>query len=677
MVYEGAIVELDLWDLDDIERVEVVRGPGSVTYGTGAIAGVINIITKSANSNLPTASVSLSNNHQYRSNGVNFQYHKKADNFGLYSFLSYRQTDGLLDAKYFQISKGQLTDQRYVGHRDGDSFGPEHYLADGLDRPQIKGHLDLSVGDALNVWMRYTQSGQSHGYRTQNQQADGEIVNSRNVSLRSFVTSADHNYKVDADSNLDTSLTYSNQEYLRYNFRNPEYDVGATENIRQYAFSQERIVASALYNYQYEDTINVVLGYEYSRIGVHSPWGKDDSYIWIHEGIDLISDNNSSAYVNVADPTIGGQPDTTDSIEVGSGLIFETHTQLLESNFKLSETMDLSYAHRIDFSDVSDTMFSPRLSLVSQINLDNITVITAQRALRMMPLRAQYLADINNESDQHESIDSLEISLTNTRFDDISLNIRGYYNKINAVGFTGSKLEFLSEMEVAGLDFEGRYKTNSMELSINHSYLDLLSMDMNDELKDGSSRNNISFADYYYNTSERTDDLGEITRHSLQLRSYGDGLNNWSTHSTKLLLTNYFNNDRLRTHINAQVYWDYDGAYDEMGMFQQAYDNFDTTGLTTSEITTFTEQKAEFEYERALLEAEDAYKHDVSVNASIVYDWQKDKDYELSMSIYMDNIFSTKKRYYVSTGSNDSIPNRLRFLDEPRSIGVSLQLNFR
>jgi outer membrane receptor for ferrienterochelin and colicin len=28
MVYKGAVVELDLWDLDDIERVEVVRGPG-------------------------------------------------------------------------------------------------------------------------------------------------------------------------------------------------------------------------------------------------------------------------------------------------------------------------------------------------------------------------------------------------------------------------------------------------------------------------------------------------------------------------------------------------------------------------------------------------------------------------------------------------------------------------
>ncbi len=167
-------------------------------------------------------------------------------------------------------------------------------------------------------------------------------------------------------------------------------------------------------------------------------------------------------------------------------------------------------------------------------------------------------------------------------------------------------------------------------------------MDMNNELKDGSSRNNISFSDYFYNTSEQTNTDGDITQHSLALRSYGDGLNNWSTNSTKLIMTNHFNNDRLRTHLNAQIYWDYEGAYDEMNMYQAAYDNYDTSTLNATDLASFNVQKSEFEYERTLLEAEDAYKYDVSINGSIVYDWQKDKDYELSLSLYMD-IYSALK----------------------------------
>ena len=44
----GGAVDLSAWTLDGIERIEVVRGPASVLYGSDAVAGVVQLFTRRA-----------------------------------------------------------------------------------------------------------------------------------------------------------------------------------------------------------------------------------------------------------------------------------------------------------------------------------------------------------------------------------------------------------------------------------------------------------------------------------------------------------------------------------------------------------------------------------------------------------------------------------------------------
>ena len=97
----------DTYIASDVEKVEVIRGPASTLYGTNAMGGVINIITKeqkedglSANGRMMYGSY---NTQKYMAN-AGF----KKNRFDVFASFNHDQTNGHRDSSDFKINNGYL-----------------------------------------------------------------------------------------------------------------------------------------------------------------------------------------------------------------------------------------------------------------------------------------------------------------------------------------------------------------------------------------------------------------------------------------------------------------------------------------------------------------------------------------------------------------------------------------
>ena len=97
----------DAYVASDVERVEIIRGPASALYGTNAMGGVINIITKEqkedgykANAHILYGSY---NTQKYMANAG---FRKKG--FDVFASFNHDQTDGHRDSSDFSINNGYL-----------------------------------------------------------------------------------------------------------------------------------------------------------------------------------------------------------------------------------------------------------------------------------------------------------------------------------------------------------------------------------------------------------------------------------------------------------------------------------------------------------------------------------------------------------------------------------------
>lgn len=98
--------------LESIDKIEIIRGPGSVLYGTNAFSGVINIVTKKARKHM-TKMISLGyGSFNTRTGDLAYRENFEKHDFSIHSSLKYYDTNGW---------DYEMTDTLGV-HRSDDAF---------------------------------------------------------------------------------------------------------------------------------------------------------------------------------------------------------------------------------------------------------------------------------------------------------------------------------------------------------------------------------------------------------------------------------------------------------------------------------------------------------------------------------------------------------------------------
>ncbi len=175
--------------IDNIERIEVVKGSGSLLYGSGAMAGTVNIITKSPKRDIIDLKIGAGYGSQntYRAAAENGMF--VAGDFGYYLTAGRTETDGFRDNSYLRqndVSLKLVLDKRdtmnislygdYIdrdygmpgvqppeGTQDYYLGGEKFYNSDSaalLDHSTDKdGHIALNVKGVPARWFGYDLKG--------------------------------------------------------------------------------------------------------------------------------------------------------------------------------------------------------------------------------------------------------------------------------------------------------------------------------------------------------------------------------------------------------------------------------------------------------------------------------------------------------------------------------------
>jgi outer membrane receptor protein involved in Fe transport len=449
--HTGAITELENWDLNDIRKVEVIRGPGSVTYGPGAIAGVISITTKNHDTANGTQ-MGVKSVSGYRSNGGYLSTTFGTGSMKGYAYGSFTNTEGFKNTDIYS--------DRFFTNPGGAWWLPtqtEAYFRDFRGYPQIKSYLQLDFGRDWDFWARYTTNGQGRFIAFG---AESTLQGSPNYGHQTGVNQAvfnlDNRHTFNDRLSLNSSLSYSSTRFERLT-DDSHYGSGTVRVLSNYV-EQDTTLKSTL-RLQPTERVKAAVGGEYSYITMGTGWGVSPEKMIMDEGYVFMSRPNSMIYTNT-NPQIYGTQYWMDNVAA-----------LGEVSWDMTSAWTFMVSDRVDKYRWAEMAHSPRASVIYDGGDAGLLKFTAQQSQRVNDL-LQLIGDhkFGAAQTQPETLKGVELAYDNS-FKNVKTTLTTFYHMDKVLGWNGGGTlprgsVPKGKLYMAGVELEAEYKAPSEKWSL-------------------------------------------------------------------------------------------------------------------------------------------------------------------------------------------------------------------
>jgi outer membrane cobalamin receptor len=400
--------------LNNIKRIEVIRGPGSALYGTYAFLAVINIITNKAE-DIDGVKFSLGGG------SWNTQHHsivagKKKGDFSISGYADYRKSDGY-DNYFIQQDLVTLL-YSYV------PFLPSASMAPGY----IHVPLDSRRFDLRLVYKNLEFQFKAQGYERGLPLSGYAVTEGLLQTDKSYIGQA--LYRLDTGEKLSFSLK-GNYYYRKQRLDGQPYPPGIygalipglgaqgffSEGIRGNLIIEDySFFLQSQFDYKLSNENTFTFGLEFSNLKTNKPIALLN--------IDPMTGLQSDKLQDLGGAAVGFMDRAADRNVVAA---------FVQDSWQIGEKINLTAGLRFDHYSEFGSTINPRISLVWKLQKNTNIKLLYGHAFRAPVFSELYIAAtsmVGNENLGPEKVKSFEIGINQKLSPNISTNINYFYNSL-------------------------------------------------------------------------------------------------------------------------------------------------------------------------------------------------------------------------------------------------------